>query len=122
MLLALFWAWSVGESAQHTLESQHVHCDEHGVLEDLASTSAHGDDSPAVSADANTTEDGHAACVHGVPCRGSSAALAPPASWSIAPPAPQVEPRHVSPVPLSDAPRGPPLLALAAKTSPPCLA
>lgn len=118
VLLALFWAWSVGESSLHALESQHVVCDEHGVVEDVHG--AHGDESPASISEADQGEDeSHASCSH--PSATRQSAVTGGAAVTVGAPLtlPPVDRRPSDPSVAAQSPRGPPLLALAAKTSPP---
>ena len=118
VLLALFWVWSVGESSLHALESQHVVCDEHGAVEDVHAS--HGQEGPASISEADPGEDeAHASCSH--PSATRQSAVAGEATSVVAAPLtfPDVDARPMDPSVAAESPRGPPLLALAAKTSPP---
>jgi hypothetical protein len=116
--LTLLWVWSVSEGAVHSLETTHARCEEHGVVEDLAASTQ----ALAASADvsAERADAGHSSCTHAVAHRVGALALPPPPALPLPSPTWRIASRRpAAPVPGIHAPRGPPLLRLAGKTSPP---
>ncbi|MCO4773897.1 MAG: hypothetical protein KDA24_27945 [Deltaproteobacteria bacterium] len=121
-LMALGLTLAVAESGHHALEALHVVCDTHGVVEHLGDAAhEHSEDhGPQLTVDTPASADGHDACGQLLGAEEPQVALKAPAATTALLPLPRPDTRHVAaPVQLSDAPRGPPLLRLAAKTSPP---
>ncbi len=117
--LALAWAFVAVESGVHALEAIHVVCDEHGVVEHLGDGEADRDEAhieaPPASSDA-----AHDACGELLAIQDESSSLTP-ALVALPQPPPSLDGDVTVLAPTWDStqPRGPPLLAYAAKTSPP---
>ena len=118
VVLAVGWVIGGIGAALHDREAQHAVCAEHGVVEDLVAAE-HLSDSASVEAAPEADDDHHDACGHGVAVTETFAALVPPTPTLVERAPPLVSP-VIAPTAVADhGPRGPPLLQLAAKTSPP---
>lgn len=118
VVLAVGWVIGGIGAALHDREAQHAVCAEHGVVEDLAAAE-HLSDTATVEAAPAADDDHHDACGHGVAVTETFAALVPPRPTRVERVPPLVPPVLGPATAADQGPRGPPLLQLAAKTSPP---
>jgi hypothetical protein len=130
--MALLWLCAGVEASVHQATTTHAVCEEHGVLEDVGawgeSTDPHGhtatDRSSGVAdrlaaAPASQSES-HDTCDHLATVRDHVAIPPRPPAEALTPPPPPLDDERPMLASIdSGTPRGPPILSLAAKTSPP---
>lgn len=130
--MALLWLCAAVEASVHQATTAHALCDEHGVLEDVGvwseSTAPDGHSTrehpssgfDRLAAAAPSQSGSHEACDHLATVRDHPAVPPPPTAQAmLRPPPPHDDERPMTASIDSGTPRGPPILSLAAKTSPP---